>query len=127
MVFPVLSATVNLFVSQAIPPFAFKAPDRVVVPDTSNVPVKLPLEPVKLPVKEVAPVTLRVLFNTVALSAVIVPVKLPLEPIKSPVNVVAPVTPNVPPILVFPVVLATVNLFVLTAMPLSALSYQLEL
>ena len=37
-VFPVVSSTVNAFVSHVIPPFAAKAPVNVVAPVTANVP-----------------------------------------------------------------------------------------
>ena len=45
---PVVSATVNLLVSQAIPPLAFKAPVNVVSPVASKVPSTL-TSPCKVP------------------------------------------------------------------------------
>ncbi len=98
-VLPVVSATVNLFVSQAMPPLAFNAPVNVVAPVTPNdANVDAPSittapETSNVETNEAAPVTPNVEANEVA-----------------PVNVVAPVTPNVPPSAVAPV--PTVNVFV---------------
>ena len=107
---PLVSATVNLSVSHAIP-FALRAPVSVVAPVTANVP---------------AVATLPLVSATVNLS---VSHAIPPFALRAPVSVVAPVTANVldkvvasdtvnvPAVTTSPLVSATVNLSVSHAIP----------
>ena len=109
---PLVSATVNLLVSQAIPPLAFNAAVNVVIPVTSKL-----LSKVTASSTFNVPLTV-VITADVAIFTTPPPVASDVAPEESNVETeVSPVTSNVPAVDTLPLVSATVNLLVSQAIP----------
>ena len=141
VVFPVLSATINLSVSKVKPPATDKAPDKAAEPATSSVPPTLTLfdKVAELVTSRVLPIVtppttdnpvpptllnVNVSFISTAAFTSTTPSKVvapdtfnALSNSTSSEKLASPVTPKVPPIRVFPVLSATLNLSVSIATP----------
>ena len=120
IVFPVLSATLNLSVSTVIPPFADKAPDNTEAPDTFKEPEVV--EPVMEAFPPIAASeTTDKPFPEVLLKVKVSAISAVLFASRAPVNVVTPDTPKVvnaevpetfklPVVVILPVLSSTTNL-----------------